>query len=126
MLNYGLSGLDIIKQIQKEIYNLDLDGRGKMVLVDKCGEAEFRMSEGSDEFVQLEAFIATYPRSPLADDASEQLAQLAFSDGRQEEGIRWLAQILSRYPKSDRAAAAFPLGAQGLRRNLPQAHTRIP
>lgn len=58
MLNYGLSGLDIIKQIQKEIYNLELDGRSKMLLIDKCGEAEFRMSEGSDEFVQLEAFIA--------------------------------------------------------------------
>lgn len=54
----------------------------------------------------LEAFIASYPRSLLADDASEQLSQLAFADGRQEEGMRWLGQILSRYPKSDRAAAA--------------------
>jgi replication factor C small subunit len=58
MLNYGLSGLDVIRQVQKEIYNLELDGRNKMKLVDKCGEAEFRMSEGSDEFVQLEAFLA--------------------------------------------------------------------
>ncbi|MBW2965258.1 replication factor C small subunit [Candidatus Woesearchaeota archaeon] len=58
MLNYGLSGLDVIRQVQKEIYNLELDNRSKMVLVDKCGEAEFRMSEGSDEFVQLEAFLA--------------------------------------------------------------------
>ncbi|MBN1544556.1 replication factor C small subunit [Candidatus Woesearchaeota archaeon] len=58
MLNYGLSGLDVIKQVQKEIYNLELDGRKKMSLVEKCGEAEFRMTEGSDEFVQLEAFLA--------------------------------------------------------------------
>lgn len=58
MLNYGLSGLDVIRQVQKEVYNLDLDGRGKMALVDKCGEAEFRMTEGSDEFIQLEAFLA--------------------------------------------------------------------
>jgi replication factor C small subunit len=58
MLNYGLSGLDVIRQVQKEIYNLDLDGRNKMMLVDKCGEAEFRMSEGSDEFIQLEALLA--------------------------------------------------------------------
>lgn len=55
---------------------------------------------------QLEAFIEAYPRSLLADDASEQLAQIAFADGRQEEGIRWLGQILNRYPKSDRAASA--------------------
>ncbi len=58
MLNYGLSGLDIIKQIQKEILNLELDNRKKMELMEKCGEAEFRMTEGSDEYLQLEAFLA--------------------------------------------------------------------
>ena len=58
MLNYGLSGLDVIQQVQREIYNLDIDGRKKMVLIDKCGETEFRMTEGSDEFIQIEAFLA--------------------------------------------------------------------
>ena len=56
--------------------------------------------------VGLEAFIANHPRSPLSDDASEQLAQLAFADGRMDEGMRWLGQILSRYPRSDRASSA--------------------
>jgi predicted negative regulator of RcsB-dependent stress response len=55
---------------------------------------------------ELEAFIATYPRSQLTDDALEQLSQLAFADGRQEDGIRWLAEILTRHPDGDRAAAA--------------------
>ncbi len=58
MLNYGLSGLDVIKQIQKEILNLDLDSRKKMDLIDKCGEIEFRLTEGSDQFIQLEALLA--------------------------------------------------------------------
>jgi replication factor C small subunit len=58
MLKHGLSGLDIIKQIQREILNLDLSGRAQLELVSKCGEAEFRISEGSDEFIQLEAFLA--------------------------------------------------------------------
>lgn len=58
MLDYGLSGLDIIKQIQKEIWNLKLDNHLKVELVDKCGEVEFRMVEGSDEFIQLESFLA--------------------------------------------------------------------
>lgn len=58
MLNYGLSGLDVIKQVQKEIINLNIDGRKRMKLIDMCGEVEFRMSEGSDEFIQLEAFLA--------------------------------------------------------------------
>jgi len=58
MLNYGLSGQDAIKQIQKEILELNIDNRKKMVLIEKCGEAEFRISEGSDQFIQLEAFLA--------------------------------------------------------------------
>lgn len=58
MLRYGLSGLDIIKQIQKEIWELDIDNRQKVSLIDKCGEIEFRLVEGSDEYVQLEALLA--------------------------------------------------------------------
>jgi len=58
MLNYSLSGIDIIKQFQKEIMELPIDNRKKMLLVDKCGEAEFRMTEGSDEFLQLEVLLA--------------------------------------------------------------------
>ncbi len=58
MLNYGLSGLDIIRQIQKEIWQLELEDRKKVELVDKCGEVEFRMVEGSDEYIQLESFLA--------------------------------------------------------------------
>lgn len=58
MLKHGLSGLDIIKQIQKEILNLDISGRQQLELISKCGEAEFRISEGSDEYIQLEAFLA--------------------------------------------------------------------
>ena len=60
MLKYGLSGLDIIKQIQKEIWNLDIKERKKVEMVDKCGEIEFRMTEGSDEFIQLEALLANF------------------------------------------------------------------
>ncbi len=58
MHKFGLSGLDIIKGVQKEIWNLDLDGRTAASLVDTCGEIEFRMVEGSDEFIQLEALLA--------------------------------------------------------------------
>ncbi len=60
MLKHGLSGIDIIKQIQKEIVELDVDDDKKVEMVEKCGEIEFRMVEGSDEFVQLEALIANF------------------------------------------------------------------
>ncbi len=58
MLDYGMAGLDVIKQIQKEIWNLKITDRQKVELVDKCGEVEFRMVEGADEYVQLESFLA--------------------------------------------------------------------
>ena len=62
MLKYGLSGIDIIRQIQNEIWNLDIDNRRKVDLIDKCGEIEFRLVEGSDEFIQLEALLAQFGR----------------------------------------------------------------
>lgn len=60
MLKYSLSGLDIIKQIQREVWHLPIDDVKKVELVDKCGEIEFRMTEGADEFLQLEALLAQF------------------------------------------------------------------
>ncbi len=63
MLKYGLSGIDIVKQIQKEIWGLEIEDSVKVELVDKCGEIEFRMVEGSDEFIQLESLIAYFVKN---------------------------------------------------------------
>ena len=60
MLKEGLSGVDIIKSIQSEIINLDIEDKRKMQLIDKCGDIEFRLVEGSDEFVQLEALLSNF------------------------------------------------------------------
>ena len=60
MLSYGLAGIDIIKQIQKEILELNIDNRSKMLLIERCGEIEFRLTEGSDEFIQLEALLSQF------------------------------------------------------------------
>lgn len=60
MLDYGLSGLDIIKQVQKNIWELQIDAKKRLEMIKMCGDAEFRMVEGSDEFIQLEAMIAKF------------------------------------------------------------------
>jgi len=60
MLKQGLSGIDVIKQIQKEAWNSKADDRIKLEMIKQCGEAEFRMIEGSDEFIQLEALLAKF------------------------------------------------------------------
>ena len=51
---------DIIKAIQKEIWNLSIDPELKVKLTEKTGEIEFRLVEGSDEFVQLESLLASF------------------------------------------------------------------
>ena len=58
MLTYGMSGIDIIKQLQKTVWDLELTDKQKVTLIDKCAECEFRMVEGSDPYLQLEAFLA--------------------------------------------------------------------
>jgi len=60
MLKESVSGVDIIKAIQKEIWNLQIEPEIKVKLTEKTGETEFRMIEGSDEFVQLQALLASF------------------------------------------------------------------
>ena len=60
MLKESISGTDIIKSIQKEVWKLDIDPELKVRLTEKTGEIEFRLVEGSDEFVQLEALLASF------------------------------------------------------------------
>lgn len=60
MLKESISGTDVVKAIQKEIWNLQIEPDIKVRLTEKTGEAEFRMTEGSDEFVQLQALLASF------------------------------------------------------------------
>lgn len=60
MLKESVSGVDIIKSIQKEIWNLQIEPEIKVRLTEKTGETEFRMIEGSDEFVQLQSLLASF------------------------------------------------------------------
>jgi replication factor C small subunit len=60
MLKQSISGTDIIKAIQKEIWNLQIEPEIKVKLTEKTGEAEFRIVEGSDDFVQLQALLASF------------------------------------------------------------------
>lgn len=68
MLAHGLSGLDVIKQLQKEVLDSGMiEPKKKLGLIEKCGEIEFRMSEGADEFVQLEALISQIALAGIKD-----------------------------------------------------------
>lgn len=60
MLKESISGQDVIKAIQKEIWNLPVEPEIKVKLTEKTGEAEFRIIEGSDPFIQLQALLASF------------------------------------------------------------------
>ncbi len=60
MVNYGLSGNDVIKQIHREIFSSDLDlpEEVRVLIADYTGEIQFRLVEGADDEIQLNAFLA--------------------------------------------------------------------
>ncbi len=60
MLRESISGQDVIKAIQKEIWNLPVEPDIKVKLTEKTGEIEFRIVEGSDPFIQLQSLLASF------------------------------------------------------------------
>ena len=62
MIEYGMSGDDVIRQMHKEVFNLDVDDKTKVELIDVIGEYEFRIVEGANERIQIEALLAQFMR----------------------------------------------------------------
>ena len=61
LLRQGLTGHDIISEIHKQLYSLDgMTEDKKLQMIEKCGEYEFRLSEGANELIQIEALLATF------------------------------------------------------------------
>jgi replication factor C small subunit len=57
-LSYGMSGEDILVQCHREALNLDVDDKLKLKLISTIGDYNFRIVEGANERIQLEAMIA--------------------------------------------------------------------
>jgi replication factor C small subunit len=60
LFDKGVSSEDLIKQIHKKVYDLDISDDKKVNLLIKTGEYEFRLTEGSNEVIQLEALLANF------------------------------------------------------------------
>ena len=54
----GLSGQDIVREMHRQLDGVKADERTKAELVSKVGEYEYRISQGGNDLVQLEAFLA--------------------------------------------------------------------
>ncbi len=55
---YGLSGINIIKNIHREIYDLKISEKTKIELSKLLAEFEYRLSQGGTEEIQLKALLA--------------------------------------------------------------------
>jgi len=55
---YGLSGINIIKNIHREIYDLQISEDLKIELSKLLAESEYRLSQGGTEEIQLQALLA--------------------------------------------------------------------
>jgi replication factor C small subunit len=60
LIEYGLCAEDIIRQMHRTVFNLPIQEEMKVKLVDRIGEIEFRVVEGSNERIQLEALLAHF------------------------------------------------------------------
>jgi len=58
LLKQGLSGSDVLSEVHRQIYNFDISDGLKIQLIDKCAEYDFRISEGGNELLQIEALLA--------------------------------------------------------------------
>lgn len=63
MYEQGMSGEDVMMQVFRETMNLpekDLSEKDKIALIDTIGDYDFRIVEGANERIQLEALLAQF------------------------------------------------------------------
>lgn len=54
----GVSGEDIVKDIHSQLLSVQIDEIKRLEIIEKVGEYEFRLTEGSNPQIQLEALLA--------------------------------------------------------------------
>jgi replication factor C small subunit len=59
LTNKGMAGGDIIDQLHRSVWEFDLDDEATVRLMDRVGEVDYRITEGANEQVQLEALLAS-------------------------------------------------------------------
>ncbi len=60
LLSKGLSGQDVVVQLHRAMLIMDISNADKVRLIDRIGEIDFRMTEGANERIQLEALLAYF------------------------------------------------------------------
>ncbi len=60
LLEYGLAAEDLLREIYRAVYDLSVPDRMKVEMVDRVGEADYRLIQGSNARIQLEALLSRF------------------------------------------------------------------
>jgi replication factor C small subunit len=59
LVDAGMAGGDVVDQLHRSAWEFDLDDRTTIRLMERIGEADYRITAGANERVQLEALLAS-------------------------------------------------------------------
>jgi replication factor C small subunit len=59
-ITYGLAGEDVLRQMHRTVRDLEVPDTIKVQMIEKLAEADFRLSEGANARIQIEAVIANF------------------------------------------------------------------
>jgi replication factor C small subunit len=59
LVDAGIAGDDVIDQLHRSVWEFDLDEREAVRVLERIGEADYRITAGANEQVQLEALLAS-------------------------------------------------------------------
>ncbi len=64
LTDVGIAGGDVIDQLHRSVWEFDLEDREAVRLMERIGEADYRITAGANEQVQLEALLASLALEP--------------------------------------------------------------
>ena len=59
LVDAGIAGDDVIDQLHRSVWEFDLDEREAVGVMERIGEADYRITAGANERIQLEALLAS-------------------------------------------------------------------
>ncbi|MFW6045672.1 MAG: replication factor C small subunit, partial [Natronomonas sp.] len=59
LVDAGIAGGDIIDQLHRTVWEFELDDEAAVRVMERIGEADYRITAGADERIQLEALLAS-------------------------------------------------------------------
>ncbi len=73
---------------------------------DKASQA-FQQGQFDTARKEYQAFLARYPKSPLADGAVYSIGECYFSEKRYQDAVEYYQQVVERYPKGSKVPQAL-------------------